>query len=208
MSGMLRLLVMLLCLVALPALAICGAPVSKLFRPLVNCDWQKEAETFVKRFKKAWSDASVEEPIELEPPAAVDPPSTLKPETIAAAPQPATGELALASHTADALPPPHGGQAQRAQGNSPGAIQPPVSLSAADADPFQALQRQLRDWGATYYKLETWGAGGELYHFHCRMAIDRQGLATRHFESTTADPLAAIQQVVREVEAWIAAGRQ
>jgi hypothetical protein len=34
------------------------------------------------------------------------------------------------------------------------------------------------------------------------MAIDQQGHLTRHFEATAADQLAAVQDVLRQVEAW------
>lgn len=60
---------------------------------------------------------------------------------------------------------------------------------------------RLRQLGASYYLLETWGGDGRLFRFHSKMSTG-PGRATRHFEATDRDPLSAIQQVVRQVEAW------
>jgi hypothetical protein len=67
---------------------------------------------------------------------------------------------------------------------------------------FTAMERRLREYGATYYLLETWGNEGELYRFHCKMAIGNNPNYTRHFEATDRDPLRAMAQVLERVEAW------
>ena len=64
------------------------------------------------------------------------------------------------------------------------------------------MERKLREYGATYYLLETWGNDGELYRFHCRMAIGNNPNYTRHFEATDRDALKAMTQVLERVEAW------
>ena len=56
--------------------------------------------------------------------------------------------------------------------------------------------------GATYYLLETWGRNGELYRFHCKMAVAGNPDYTRHFEATDSDASRAMQQVLEQVEAW------
>ncbi|MBI3838911.1 MAG: hypothetical protein HY288_13395 [Planctomycetia bacterium] len=67
---------------------------------------------------------------------------------------------------------------------------------------FTAMERRLREQGATYYLLETWGNEGELYRFHCKMAIGNNPNYTRHFEATDRDALKAMAQVLERVEAW------
>ena len=67
---------------------------------------------------------------------------------------------------------------------------------------FTAMERRLRENGATYYLLETWGNDGELYRFHCKMAIGNNPNYTRHFEATDRDALKAMAQVLERVEAW------
>lgn len=74
--------------------------------------------------------------------------------------------------------------------------------SPAPLDPFTAMERKLREYGATYYLLETWGNDGELFRFHCKMAIGNNPNCTRHFEATDHDALQAMSQVLTRVEAW------
>jgi hypothetical protein len=69
-------------------------------------------------------------------------------------------------------------------------------------DPFKDMERRLRQYGATYYLLETWGQTGELYRFHCRMAVASNASYTRHFEATDHDALKAMADVLSQVEAW------
>lgn len=83
--------------------------------------------------------------------------------------------------------------------------QPPRDNSAAapgQTDRFTAMERKLREYGATYYLLETWGNDGELYRFHCKMAIGNNPNYTRHFEATDRDALKAMAQVLEKVEWW------
>lgn len=69
-------------------------------------------------------------------------------------------------------------------------------------DRFTAMERKLREYGAVYYLLETWGNEGELYRFHCRMSIANNPNYTRHFEATDRDALKAMSAVLAKVEAW------
>jgi hypothetical protein len=82
--------------------------------------------------------------------------------------------------------------------------QPPggAAQPGSAGDWFTAIQHRLRDLGATYYLLETWGRQGELYRFHCKMAIAGNPNYTQHFEATDSDPSRAMQSVLRQVEAW------
>jgi hypothetical protein len=77
-----------------------------------------------------------------------------------------------------------------------------VARPPEQPDRFTAMERKLREHGATYYLLETWGNDGELYRFHCRMAISNNPNYTRQFEATDHDALKAMSQVLERVEAW------
>lgn len=79
---------------------------------------------------------------------------------------------------------------------------PPASTPPASGDLFSSIQIRLRELGATYYLLETWGQDGSLYRFHCKMTLAGNSRHNRHFEATEADPLLAMQRVLEQVEAW------
>jgi hypothetical protein len=85
---------------------------------------------------------------------------------------------------------------------SAAAATPPAPRPLDTGDRFTAMERKLRQYGATYYLLETWGNEGQLYRFHCRMAISNNPNYTRQFEATDRDALRAMSQVVERVEAW------
>jgi hypothetical protein len=78
----------------------------------------------------------------------------------------------------------------------------PAPRPLEPSDRFTAMERKLREYGATYYLLETWGNDGDLYRFHCRMAISNNPNYTRQFEATDRDSLKAMAQVLERVEAW------
>jgi hypothetical protein len=81
-------------------------------------------------------------------------------------------------------------------------IAPSSAGAEAQADPFTAMERKLREYGATYYLLETWGNQREMFRFHCKMAVGNDPNYTRHFEAIDHDALRAMNQVVNRVEAW------
>lgn len=61
---------------------------------------------------------------------------------------------------------------------------------------------RLRELGAVYYLLETWGNDGQRFRFHCKMAIGGNPNYTRHFEAIDRDALQAMGKVLGEVETW------
>ncbi|HEV3341489.1 MAG TPA: hypothetical protein VG125_14065 [Pirellulales bacterium] len=63
-------------------------------------------------------------------------------------------------------------------------------------------ERRLRELGATYYRLETWGGEGQFYRCSCNIALATGSRVTRHFEATEAAPSRAIEAVVQQVSAW------
>ena len=78
----------------------------------------------------------------------------------------------------------------------------PVAVSTPPTDRFASVQQRLRELGATYYLLESWGSQGQLHRFYCRMAIGGNPSYARHFEATDPDPLGAMAKVLQQVEAW------
>jgi hypothetical protein len=66
---------------------------------------------------------------------------------------------------------------------------------------LQQLRQRLEDLGAQYVIVETLDGSGQ-YRFHCQMLIEPQSQYRRAFEATAADPLAAGEQVLRDVETW------
>ncbi len=78
----------------------------------------------------------------------------------------------------------------------------PTTPPVAGPDHFNQLERRLREYGAVYYLLETWGNDGELYRFHCKMAIANNPNLTRQFEATHREALQAMTQVLEQIEAW------
>lgn len=70
---------------------------------------------------------------------------------------------------------------------------------------FAAIQDRLRQLGATYYLLESWGSREYLYRFYCKVAVGGNPDYTHFFEATHRDPLEAMGEVLRQVEAWRAA---
>jgi hypothetical protein len=83
-----------------------------------------------------------------------------------------------------------------------GGLSNPNAHLVAAPDRFTVMERRLREVGATYYLLETWGNDSEYYRFHCKMAIANNPTHTRQFEATDTDPLRAMGRVVEQVEAW------
>jgi hypothetical protein len=87
-----------------------------------------------------------------------------------------------------------------------------AEMDMATAQSLQAssevvyIQRRLRNLGAAYYALETWGAQGRLFRFHARMSVGSGAGCLRHFEAVDADPMRAMAEVLDQVETWQATG--
>jgi len=79
--------------------------------------------------------------------------------------------------------------------------------TANGSDSYTVIQDRLRQLGATYYLLESWGDPDRQYRFFCRMAIGGNAKSTRSFWSIDTDPFKAMRQVLQQVEAW-RSGRQ
>jgi hypothetical protein len=78
------------------------------------------------------------------------------------------------------------------------AVVPP----AAESDPFTYVQKRLRELGATYYLLESWGDRKREYRFYCKMAIGGNEQFTKAFYCVDADAKIAMLNVLQQVEGW------
>ena len=77
----------------------------------------------------------------------------------------------------------------------------PVSTEQK-VDRFSQIQKRLRDLGAVYYRLETWGSTTPGFRFQCRVALGGHKGLSRHFEATDFGALASMEKVLAEVELW------
>jgi len=249
----LRALVMLVCLIAVPLLAVTGTSLPKLVteaikgrKPLrsptapehvaqVDAHRGGEAPPFSPTVQLpergvAAADRRVPPPVAAPRTAAAKRTQETPPATpgagISSAPlwgpgvpptatTPARSQPTNFESTADRAP--TGPGAASHHGGPPAGTAPPryaqsgttmgPSAQADNPERFTQIQRRLRDLGATYYLLETWGDNGEQFRFHCKMPVAGNPNYTRPFEATHRDPLAAMQKVLEQVEAW-RGGRQ
>lgn len=136
-------------------------------------------------------------------------PSDNKPPVASPVADPAPRKLAT-DGSATLLSPPSANIAMPAQSSSnPAGIVPvnyqaPVETPAiaTGANPFLQIQERLKQLGATYYLLETWGTEQQFYRFYCRMAVGGNVNYAHCFESTANDPIKAMNEVLRQVEDW------
>lgn len=65
---------------------------------------------------------------------------------------------------------------------------------------LQQIRQRLEELGAEYVLVDTQDSG--RFRFHCRMLVDGRSRATRSFEGSSFDPVAAGEQVLGDVERW------
>ena len=78
--------------------------------------------------------------------------------------------------------------------------------SISPADQFKYVQERLRQLGATYYLLETCGDQKAEFRFFCKMSVGGNPRVNIPFWCIDADPLKAMTQVLKQVEAWQGGG--
>ena len=76
------------------------------------------------------------------------------------------------------------------------------ATGSASADPLQTLRDRLTRLGAEDQQLAPWGSRGEWVRFQCSVPWGGSARYTRHFEAVAETPLAAVEQVVAEIEVW------
>jgi hypothetical protein len=81
----------------------------------------------------------------------------------------------------------------------------PAGAQVAAPDRAGWITHRLQTLGAAWYRLETAGAVGEMFRFQCKMTSPTNPNYVRYFEATSGEPLRAMQHVLDQVDAWMAA---
>jgi hypothetical protein len=81
-------------------------------------------------------------------------------------------------------------------------VDPATAQSLQASSEVVRVQQRLRELGAAYYALETWGAQGRLFRFHARMSVGEGADCLRHFEAVNGDPVRVMAEVLDQVETW------
>lgn len=83
----------------------------------------------------------------------------------------------------------------------PQRLPPDAAAGTNDARLTTTLNR-LAALGMRDQLLTAWGGGGEFTRFSCTMPWANSPMFSRHFEAVAATPLAAVEQVAAEIDAW------
>lgn len=75
-------------------------------------------------------------------------------------------------------------------------------MTAEMADDLPELFSTLKTMGVSDQQLTAWGSSGRLYRFWCRAKLADTPFHTRHFEAVAEQPVAAVERVLAQVEAW------
>ena len=177
-----RALIMLACVVGIPAVALSGASWSDMLKKLQDFRWPMILDLASASSTTSGS-ASGDEAPRFTPSTATGMPAA----GAARAARSAPGALGPMPVSAVALPGQTTSSAQSAvipagyqESMESAPIQPPAAAdgdenaragSISTADPFHCIQDRLRQLGATYYLLESWGNQQQMYRFYCKMAI-------------------------------------
>ena len=197
-----RAIVMLGCLIAIPAVALFGTSLPTRLLALCDARWAAQAEADEQSVATSRLDAGRS--------AGGDAPRFGADTQAGAAAGAASGPPPAEHQKGPIVLPLPGGAGPSDRLVPVGQANPPPLPTAPSSRPaqlgsgdsrFGRIQERLRQLGATYYRLETWGERDELYRFHCRVALAGSSSFSRHFEVTDADPLRAMTRVLEEVEA-------
>ena len=207
-----RALVMLVCLFVVPLVAIFGSRLPPLFHAMVQgrgaapATSGHEPSTDDARLRGGDAPAFAAAP-EAAPAAAIPPDPTASLWAPPAVSHPMTGDdfVSHASHPGPiAGAPPLSVQtppmASGVQVAAP--IIPVRHAEPAGQDSFRQIERRLKELGATYWLLETFGNRGQLYRFYCKVSVAGDPHHTHPFDATNEDPLQAMRLVLEHVERW------
>jgi hypothetical protein len=87
-----------------------------------------------------------------------------------------------------------------------GATAPERAIDERTIARLQQIRGSLEQLGADYVIVDTQESG--RYRFHCRMLVDASSRFTKPFEAASFDPVAAGEQVLRDVQSWRAAATE
>jgi hypothetical protein len=186
-----RALIMLACVVGIPALALSGSSWSEMLKKLQDFRWPAILD-----LASASTSASLDEaPRFRASHAAASTPLCQIPASSAALPS-QTAVVPAGYQTPAELTTPTPQPGANAIGENVAGAAP------LSSDPFHSIPDRLRQLGATYYLLESWGSEQQMYRFYCKMAVGGNADYTRYFEAANSDPLRAMSEVLRQVETW------
>lgn len=206
-----RALIMLVCVVGIPAWALSGSSWSDMAKKLQDFRWPailnpasastSSSPNDAPRFAQSRVTGGPATARESAPLAQIVVNPTRMPESAATStqpPAPAPSDVVPVGYQTSA--PTELAAIPQSSGNAGDA-------SLLTADQFRSIPERLRQLGATYYLLESWGSDQQMYRFYCKMAVGGCADYTRYFEASHSDPLHAMQQVLQQVEAWRSGGR-
>lgn len=210
-----RAIVMLSCLILVPLVALFGTTLPETIKRIVqrqlDANTASAAPTFTEPycFVPAGNPAPVSQPTGATvapmalPAMAASPIPTVSPQPMAGAngfASPSPSGVVPAGYTAPVPAQPMAGAPGSDTIRAAAAMG--MGAGAAGVDRFTYLKDRLRELGANYYLLETWGNQGQLFRFYCKVAVGGSVNYGRYFEATDADPLRAMAGVLEQVEAW------
>lgn len=67
---------------------------------------------------------------------------------------------------------------------------------------FPAIERELKDMGAKYYRLEKWGSRGELFRFSCFVSSKGPYSYQKYFQAIDSDEILVMERVVGDIRVW------
>ena len=198
-----RAVTLLVCLAAVPMLAIFGKDIPAVIKSLLQSYASNPAK--INSSPAGETDPPVFRPgLLASNPAQGTPGAT--PVVESAGPMPAGASparplvpITATSHRADS--PASAATNENAQGSAMGSTGGTAAVGFP-AGYFREAEQRLRELGATYYLLETLGPDSAGYRFFCKVALGSKPDETLAFFATDRDPLAAMHEVVRQVEGW------
>lgn len=185
-----RALIMLACVVGLPAFALSGVSWSEMLKKLQDFRWP----AILVPASASTSDTT-------DPPAGRGPEPLIQTTPLNPARLAPAGQMTTAAPSA-VLPAEYQELAATPSLAVRVATDHTAGVAPAPSDPSGPIQDRLKQLGATYYRLESWGNGQQLYRFYCKMSVGGSANYTRSFEATSAEPLQAMREVLHEVETW------
>ncbi len=206
-----RALIMLACVVAIPAVALWGTSWPEVLKRLQDFHWPAVLD-----LASASMSTSPDEAPQVKAggvtgtlatpcgPGRLAPAESPSPYCLTSNPASLQGQATAATQSA-VVPAGYQVPAESAAATPPvvnAAGQSGTAATPAAGDQFHAIQDRLRQLGATYYLLESWGNEQQMYRFYCKMAVGGSADYTRYFEATNSDPLQAMLQVLRQVDTW------
>jgi hypothetical protein len=144
---------------------------------------------------------AVEEVENMLRPAAEKPPARSDPKSIPADASSAPPLLGLAPGN-EAAPAQGSGQSTKQLQAAPLATVSPIAELAGGNSRVESLLARLETLNVQEPQLVAWGSSGKLFRCSCRAAWGQSPEFSRHFESVAAEPEAAVEQVLAQVNAW------